>query len=63
MSYISTCYDNRFITLLNMSCNNQNNVVGVVVVEDPTRSFAIKTCPLNMIGICFEVFFMSLEYF
>ena len=61
MSYIITCYDNRFITLLNVSCNDQNNVVGVV--EDPTRSFAIKTCPLNMIGICFEVFFMLLEYF
>ena len=57
MSYIITCYDNRFITLLNVSCNDQNNVVGVV--EDPTRSFAIKTCPLNMIGIHFEIFFVS----
>ena len=50
-------HDNRFITLLNVSCNDQNNVVGVI--EDPTRSFAIKTCPLNMIGIYFEIFFVS----
>ena len=61
MSYISTCYDNRFITLLNVSCNDQNNVVSDT--EDPTRSFAIKTRPRDMIGICFEMFFVSLEYF
>ena len=54
-------HDNRFISLLNVSCNDQNNVA--IDIEDPTRSFAIKTCPLDMIGICFEVFFVSLEYF
>ena len=46
--------DNRFITLLNVSCNDQNNVVSDT--EDPTRSFAIKTRPRDMIGICFEMF-------
>ena len=32
-----------------MSCNNQINVGAV----DPTRSFAAKTCPFSMIGMCF----------